>query len=64
MANMASLPIAQRSLMQLQILQMSKTPPFCATTTSSSTTPWILDSGATEHIAPPCGLCTPLNSRV
>ncbi|KAI5340527.1 hypothetical protein L3X38_019801 [Prunus dulcis] len=43
-----------------------KTPPFCATTTSSSTTPWIFDSGATSHIAPPCGLCitTPLNSSV
>ncbi|KAI5348838.1 hypothetical protein L3X38_001725 [Prunus dulcis] len=43
-----------------------KIPSFCALIGSSSTNPWILDSGATDHIVPPSGLSvtTPLNSTV
>ncbi|CAL8105243.1 unnamed protein product [Prunus armeniaca] len=45
---------------------ISKIPSFCAFTGSSSTNPWIPDSEATNHIAPPSGLSvtTPLNSTV
>ncbi|CAL8139825.1 unnamed protein product [Prunus armeniaca] len=43
-----------------------KIPSFCAIIVSSSTKPWILDSGAIDHIVPPSGLSitTHLNSTV